>query len=281
MIAVKIEGRLGNQMFQYAFIYAVAKRLKSNFYIDKGIEKFVLSQYFEIKNDFFYPIDKYFFSINGYKNIFTIHLKRFFYTIVNKCFLARIPILIDNNEEADNARLKIENRRLYVGFFQSEKYFKDFEKDIRTFFTVKKQYQQAFHSVFSQIGITGKTVMVHVRRGDYVGLGLALDTAYYHNAIAEVKSENNFFIFISDDIQFVETEFAYLSNKYVSNNSEIIDFQFLLHANTCILSASSFSWWGAYLNKNNPKVIAPKYWLGKEKGVEYPLGILPENWQQH
>ena len=48
MIAVKLEGRLGNQLFQYAFAYASAKKLKTTFYLDKSTDNFLLPRYFLI-----------------------------------------------------------------------------------------------------------------------------------------------------------------------------------------------------------------------------------------
>ena len=72
MIAVRLEGRLGNQLFQYAFIYAAARKLNTSFYLDKSIEKFLLPQYFEVKNDFIRVLDNNIFSVTGYKNIFSI-----------------------------------------------------------------------------------------------------------------------------------------------------------------------------------------------------------------
>jgi len=45
-----------------------------------------------------------------------------------------------------------------------------------------------------------------------------------------------------------------------------------------ILANSTFSWWGAYLNPNNPVVFAPKYWLGFKVNLEYPKGIMSVDW---
>lgn len=78
MVSTKIQGRLANQLFQYAFIYAIAKRLNTCFYIDKSIEKFKLPKYFNIKKDLFYPLDFYLFSIKDQKHIFSYHLKEYF-----------------------------------------------------------------------------------------------------------------------------------------------------------------------------------------------------------
>src|SRR5277367_6212557 len=83
MICVVLEGRLGNQLFQYAFIYAASRRLNTSFYLDKSIENFMLPKYFEVRNDFFSPLDNRVFSINGYKNIFRIHARRAFYHTIS------------------------------------------------------------------------------------------------------------------------------------------------------------------------------------------------------
>jgi hypothetical protein len=46
-----------------------------------------------------------------------------------------------------------------------------------------------------------------------------------------------------------------------------------MNADYCIISNSSFSYWGAYLNKKALKVIAPKYWSGFKAAAEYPKRI--------
>ena len=89
MIAVKLQGRLGIQLFQYALIYNVAKILGTTYYIDKSIQDYVLQEYFEIKKDFLYLIDKHFFTIKDYKNIFNYYLKKMLKIIYNVYFLKK------------------------------------------------------------------------------------------------------------------------------------------------------------------------------------------------
>ncbi|RYD77003.1 MAG: alpha-1,2-fucosyltransferase, partial [Sphingobacteriales bacterium] len=108
---------------------------------------------------------------------------------------------------------------------------------------------------------------------------ISLPTSYYHDAIKETLRDNSFYIIISDDHEFVKKEFSYLDHKYISNCSEIIDLQFLMNADQCIISNSTFGWWGAYLNPKNPPVVVPKYWLGFAEKVEFPCNIIPKEWK--
>ena len=65
----------------------------------------------------------------------------------------------------------------------------------------------------------------------------------------------------------------YKNAKYV-HESEIVDFQLLMNADICVISNSTFAWWGAYLNRKVHKmVMAPKYFLGFHDGKEFPNGI--------
>ena len=92
------------------------------------------------------------------------------------------------------------------------------------------------------------------------------------------ESQENLYIFITDDPGFVKTEFGYLNDIYIFNNSEIVDFQFLMNADINIISNSSFSWWGTYLNPKRPKVIAPKHWFKDNAFLKSPKNVLLKSW---
>jgi len=175
--------------------------------------------------------------------------------------------------------MNLRNGFMYKGYFQSEEYFKNFKEDLKTIFTIKQQYKTAFNNISATVSSSKKTVTVHIRRGDYVSTEYELPTNYYKTALSMISDEDNFYVFVSDDPLFIEQEFKYIENKYISYNSEIIDLQFLINADICILSNSSFSWWGAWLNnKPGKKVIAPEFWLGQRMGQEYPPEIIPPEW---
>jgi hypothetical protein len=273
MVSVRLEGRLGNQLFQYAFIYSAAKALNTPFYPDQSIEPFLAGKYFKIKSRFWF-FDTL-FSIKGFKNLFSYHLRRKFYSSLQKIYQLK-PVYFLDTEPAIQEIKKITDQSMNIGFFQSENYFLDCRKDIKQLFSVRTKYREQFETVLKNLPATSTYIAIHVRRTDYVHENLLLPSGYYHNAIKNIHNEANFYILVSDDPDFTEQEFSYLKNKYVSRNSAIIDLQFLMAAEKCILSNSSFSWWGAYLNYKNASVIAPKFWSGKEH--EYPKDILMQNW---
>lgn len=277
MIAVRLEGRLGNQLFQYAFAYSTAKKLKTRFYIDKSVINFMIPTYIDVKPARLSVLDKHVFTIKGYKNIFNHHLKVAFYKVLKGIYGLR-ELVFQNELSPDEQLKEIKDQVLYTGFFQSEDYFIDDKNEIISLFSIKKKYKEQFENIFKAIPPSKKYVTVHVRRGDYSGLDLALSADYYRRAIEAIHTDENCYIFISDDFEFIKQSFSHIENKYLSRNAEIIDFQFLTHADICILSASSFSWWGAYLNPKKPKVIAPEYWLGRNEEKEIPVNVIPDGW---
>ena len=279
MIAVKLEGRLGNQLFQYAFIYSTARKLNRSFYIDKSTIDFMVPEYFGLGSDSLFFFDKYIFSIKGYKNIFSFHLKHLFYRLLKNLYQLK-ETTFDNNQAPAAQLSNLTDKALYKGYFQSEEYFTDYKEDVFKIFTIKEKYKQEFKAILNLIPASEKYITVHIRRGDYTDMDFALPIEYYHKAIESIHSDENYYIFISDDFQFIESEFSYVNRKYLSRHSEIIDLQFLSHADICILSNSSFSWWGAYLNLKQPQIIAPQYWMGQSQRTELPVNIIPYNWQK-
>ena len=79
MVGIRIEGRLGNQLFQCAFILAVSKKLNTRFFIDQYIERFVVDKYFKNIKGKSHNAIPLLFNINGFKNIFNFHLRRAYY----------------------------------------------------------------------------------------------------------------------------------------------------------------------------------------------------------
>lgn len=285
MIAVRIEGRLGNQLFQYAFIYAASRKLNSRFYLDKSIEKLLLPKYFDIKEDPLYLLDNYLFRIRGYKNIFTFHLRSLTYNLIRSAFnLKPITVLVDKNDQ----NVQYTDSAIYFGYFQSETYFAGHENEIRTKFEIKKSWKIDFDKKYSVL-YQKKIVTVHIRRTDYLtwnigGMDLndpSLPLEYYNSAIARVIDEDVHFVFVSDDPEYVKMNFSWVKNKTISSDNEIMDFQHLINADICIIANSTFSWWGAWLNKNPDKTIyVPRYFLGWKINKEFPKNIYPKNWIQ-
>jgi len=282
MVAVRLEGRLGNQLFQYGFIFATAKKLDTSFYLDKSIDNFLLPQYFEVEEDFLQTMDKKVFSIKGYKNIFKVYLKRAVYGGLKLFVFGNRTVTIRNETAVADALKQIKNNVLYIGYFQAQDYFENYQSEIRKLFSIKKEYVDAFGKIRAGLRKNARKAVIHIRRGDYVGLNISLPMSYYRNAIASISGEDIQYIFISDDPDFIRNEFADLPDKYISTHNEIIDLQLLANADFCILSNSSFSWWGAWLNTNpEKKVFAPENWLGFNEKKEFPAGIgsnLDFNW---
>ena len=279
MIAVKLQGRLGNQLFQYAFAYATAKKLKTRFYLDPREQVNLLGNYFIGTKDAFFFLERNIFTIKGYKNLFSHHLRHQLYEGLIRLFKLK-EIEISQTVNPTHELKKITDCAFYNGYYQSEKYFADYKQQILEHFKIKKKHKKLFNDHVIRIGIPKNYVLVHIRRTDYLHWGFELPPTYFHKAIESILDEKNFYVFITDDYDFVEKEFEYLTNRYISKETEIIDFQFLTNAYTCIISNSTFSWWGAYLNDKNPKVICPKYWIGQTDKIEFPAGIISEQWIQ-
>lgn len=265
MIGIKLDGRLGNHMFQYAYILALSKKLNTNFFIDESISKFLLPSFFELK------------SFNSIQNRC---YRKMYYLFFKK---NEISILHGENAE-ENLKKTTKDNFNYIGFFQSEKYFIEHANLIKDNFKIKKELQ---------IDVTDflnlkekKTIAVHVRRTDYIDYGsdklggknMTLPISYYENAFKLIPNIEDFtIIYVSDDIDFVKENF--IQHGIYTSNNLIEDFQIIQSAEIIITANSSFSWWAAYLS-NAKKIIAPKHWLGFKVNFDYPHSIIPDSWNQ-
>ena len=260
--------QLGNQMFIYSCAHSLAKEQGQSYCLSRlgDLTYFVLS-----KEDYLW--NSYKWLIFRFKNL----LKKYDFQHLQDNRVDYSSLLKENKD----------TNSWYYGYFQGEKYFFDNEQNIKSRFEIKKKYQDQFDLVRKKKCGDKQISVVHIRLKDYKIFGpdylggpdLTLPFSYYHDLIKSKISEDNMVVFLSDDIKKVKNEFSYLKNTYFSENSAIVDLQFIINASTCILSCSTFSWWGAWLNKKDEKIIyVPNYFLGFKVKKEYPVNIIPENW---
>lgn len=132
----------------------------------------------------------------------------------------------------------------------------------------------------------GKSMFVHVRRGDYLRKGsIYLDlssTEYYHKALEVAKGycgDANIFVF-SDDIAWCREYFsAYKNVNYVEyeNQSAVSDLALTSYCDCGIIANSSFSWWGAMLNKDKI-VIRPGQYYNMQWKNDQTSHLYPASW---
>jgi len=266
MIIVKLIGRLGNQLFQYAFAISMQKRFGTYAVIDDRDQRDILSEYFSIRGIYRHKLIK--------KIIFRFH---------------RFPTVYQDGGEDPSQffSLNVKNHRYYSAYFQSEQYFKEIRDELKKRIRIKKSFQEAFQTKYGELFSKNKILAIHYRFGDYLhwdkeGLGgppFTLPDRYYKNALAAIPDlDDHMVVLVTDDADLCDKETKHLKNKMIVSDSEIMDFQILLNADKLIIANSSFSWWAGYLNQKNAQVFAPEYWLGFKIGSEFPNAIIPEKY---
>lgn len=228
-------GRLGNQMFQYAAVFSLAKQLDA---------------------DAYFPTSK-----PNIFDIFDLTAKKGSPDLLGSFSYYREP-------EFSYTPLPKQTPLALHGYFQSEKYFKQYEEDIRREFSFK-----------NEIDYDPNAVSIHVRKGDYCNLSKIhppCEMDYYEAAMDKLPS-NNYIVF-SDDIEWCKQRFVGNKFTFSEHRSAEEDMFLMSKCRGNIIANSSFSWWAAWLSDNRD-VIAPKKWFGSEAPYD-PKDLVPERWTQ-
>lgn len=254
-----ITGGLGNQMFEYAYVLALRER---------GIKVALDISYYE-----------FFKMHNGYEleRVFGIKEK-----VINKKgthmywlrLLNRIrpPFLYTFDEFSYNKNV-LDNPKKYIyGYWQDENYFNTIKQTIVETF-VFKEIDIINNALATEMQLCN-SISLHVRRGDYKDFGMTIiDEKYYKNAIELINKRVKapiYYIF-SDEIDISRNLAEGLGIKYnivTSNRGQdsYKDMFLMTHCKHNIVANSSFSWWGAWLNPNQNKiVVSPKVWDENKK----------------
>lgn len=242
-------GRLGNQMFQYAALYSVG--------LIRGYEIGIpssqrISEVFELPNANY---------LNSFNN--TILFKEREFTFDPNVFL--VPDKTD-----------------MFGYFQSGRYFDMCRDSLLKEFKFLSIHEEKANQILAPLN-SSIVCSLHVRRGDYKNLSdyhtnLSID--YYKSAIQIIKnnikvSPVNFLIF-SDDIDWCKSIFVNDKFTFVELNDEAAELCAMSKCKVHIIANSSFSWWGSWLS-GSPYTIAPKNWFGP-RGPKHWDTIYQQGW---
>jgi hypothetical protein len=253
MIITKIQGGLGNQMFQWAYGKSLSIMYDNELFLDTT---YYNNQLIDTPRSY---------ELNKFPN-----LKHDKSNYGNK----RIIQVIDN---FNYKKLQYDDNYAYYlnGFWQSEKYFLNVSDVIRNELQPDDDTLKKLKSKVQE-----NSVSLHVRRTDYItskGFHPVQTIEYYNKALETIGNYNQLLVF-SDDINWCKDNLKYDNIFFVENQDSVEDLWLMSLCTHNIVANSSFSWWGAWLNKNkNKTVIAPKNWFGDSSGLNQS-DIVPDTW---
>lgn len=239
MVSYRVIGRLGNSHFQAAVSYAYARK--------HGLE-------WSVPN---------WSTHNFHSPLYLEHL-------IHPDYDKREDVLINEHGMAYQEIHFIEewrNKNIVLnGYWQSEKYFSEYRGEIIEKFNYPYQFKDGY-------------VSVHVRRGDYLHLEQKhppVTVEWYELAMSKFPDKK--FIFYSDEISWCKQTFGHRNDCEFSEGKTIE--QDLYEASWCehnICSASTYSWWQMWLNRNPFKiVIFPEKWFQDGWDGHDTSDVLPE-----
>lgn len=256
MIIANLKGGIGNQLFQIAAGYALAKRTNSEFKINYNLQhnciqgfnpkKYKQTLYRDIPETDYIP-----------RNVYSE--PHFHYKEIPACD----DVIID-------------------GYFQSLKYFDGCIEDIINLFKFPETCLDKYEQIKSKL--SEDAIGVHIRRGDYKkysNIHHLQPRKYYESAIDKFESKS--LLVATDDWSSFYNE--KLLSKYedthtifsTSGCTELDDLFLLSQCSRMVISNSTLAWWAAFLGKRNKQVIAPAKWFGADGPQDFQ-DIFCTNW---
>ena len=256
-------GRLCNQMFQYAALKGIARNTGVDCCIphytqavDDGIGNMLRTELFDS-----FDLDVKIGLLNN----------------------GHAPVVNERHFHFDEELFKMCPDHVDLrGYFQTEKYFKHIEKEIRRDFTFKNDVLVPCKEMIESVD---NPIALHVRRGDYIQNSenhFNLPIAYYEAALSKFDATRNVIVF-SDDPVWCHDEGIFADDRFIisENEDNRVDLCLMSLCDDFIIANSSYSWWGAWLSTNKDKtVIAPSQWFGKTGYTKdhNTKDLIPNDW---
>ncbi len=257
-VSIKLQGGMGNYIFQIANAYVYSLKYDKDVIVSTD-DAIIIHKQLDVYKD------------NIFRNVNLVTQKNY------------NDFLIYNEPFFNYSEIPKMGGSVYLnGYFQSEQYFKGYEKEVKHFFSLPDNIINSVKEKYKN-ELEKNTCAVHVRRGDYLNLPNhhpAQSINYYMKAIKQMPEDSVFLIF-SDDIPWCKESFPNIEDKFIfiEGNKDYEDLLLMSLCKNNIIANSSFSWWGAWLNGNSDKkVIAPSKWFGSANSNNNTVDLYCENW---
>lgn len=255
-------GRLGNQMFQFAAVKGIARNRGLDFCIPNHNQVVKDPYGFDLKIELFYPFKM--------SNVSPRNIK-----LLDRGYA---PVAEEKHFHFDELLFNMcPDEISLAGYFQTEKYFKHIEEEIRSDFSFKDEILEPCKEM---IGSVGDAIALHVRRTDYLTnpnhTALGLD--YYKKALKQFDDTSSVLV-LSDDPEWCKEQELFSGDRFMISESadQYVDLCLMSLCKKHIIANSSFSWWGAWISGSND-VISPIEWFGEGNKHKETKDLIPERW---
>lgn len=262
ILTTDLRGGLGNQLFMIACGYALSKKF--------GIPFVLKKQQFGGCGQGSHP-SKY------YSNLF--HRLTFVDSLhVDAIYNERVKDYYDIEHDIRQIAMKNPNVTLMIqGYFQSERFFKEYADEIQMLFTPTIgviPYIQMFTTLFQKYPELESMnpenfVLIGVRRGDYLNhpsYHNPCGMTFYKEAISKFggASGGKKYYISSDDNEWCKQNFKDGDFTLFELQDDVEQFNAMMLFKNYILSNSSYYWWGSYLSVHKEKtIIVPDKWCAE------------------
>ncbi len=293
MIYVVLRGRIGNQLFIYA--YANALRM----YKDEPI---VIDDSAVLKEKWVNSLTSY-----SFKNVSYIHKKKifspFFKQLMIDLFHQKIILNMDFNKKFEY-QISKSNGYVKKGYIACENGYYDFKRCTQNvlidgYFQSEKFFEANRSGLLTELEASNVVFLEDYRDADVLkdrnsvcisikvehNIGSSLydvcTKEYWEKAIKYITEnvEDPLFFICSDNVEYVKRNLINC-DKYdtVCQDPKLPVHTSLAAMALCkhfIIGNTSFGWWAQYMSKNKNKiVIAPSKWMR----IDMPIDIYQDNW---
>jgi hypothetical protein len=250
-------GGVGNQLFQVAFAYKLAKKYGLDLQIKNITHKTGRQGS---------PPNKYNTTLFSKIKLLTETFEPTHVINEPSLIFSTIPDDTVRNIVSTNKDIKI----LINGYFQSDLYFRDIEHDIRNLFTVEGGFIKAiqtmspsFFETYPELLESNDFCFIGVRRGDYIEYSNFHNPCgmNFYNQGIDITKKQRYYI-ISDDLEWCRKKFIGPQFYFIDETDDLLKFYIITLFKNYIISNSTFYWWGSYLSiYKNPSIIVPDKWF--------------------